>query len=224
MMHLESISKKEAARYMGVHGEPNKNVAELLDKAELLVRNSVYPKYVYRETTVEQFDGGVKLGAVASLLTGNDVKKHLAGCERAVILAATLSSEADKLIRQSAIISMAESLAVDCICSAAIEQVCDSAEKEIFSEISAEYRTWRFSPGYGDLSISLQSDLLTALNAHRRIGLTVTENSILIPSKSVTAIIGISDIPIERGKKGCAVCNLRENCAFVMTGGVCRNK
>ncbi len=224
MMRLEPISKKEAARYMGVRGEPDKNVAELLDKAELLVRKSVHPKYVYRETTVEQVDEGIKLGAVASVLIGNDVKKHLSGCERAVILAATLSSEADKLIRQSAVISMAESLAVDCICSAAIEQVCDRAEKEIFSEISAAYRTWRFSPGYGDLSISLQSDILSALNAHRRIGLTATENSILIPSKSVTAIIGISDEPIERGKKGCAVCNLRENCAFVITGGVCKSR
>lgn len=224
MMQLEPISKREAARYMGVRGEPDSSVAELLDKAELLVRKSVRPKYVYRETTVEQVDGGVKLGAAASILTGNDVKKHLSGCERAVILAATLSSEADKLIRRSAVTSMAESLAVDCICSAAIEQVCDRAEKEIFSKINASYRTWRFSPGYGDLPISLQSELLAALNAQRRIGLTVTENSILIPSKSVTAIIGISNEPINRGKKGCAVCNLRESCAFVMSGGVCGSR
>ncbi len=224
MMLLDPISKKEAARYMGVRGEPDSSVAELLDKAELLVRKSVRPKYVYRETNVQQVDGGVKLGAVVSLLTGNDVKKHLAGCERAVLLAATLSSEADKIIRQAAVTNMAESLAVDCLCSAAIEQVCDRAEKEIFSEINALYRTWRFSPGYGDLPISLQSDILAALNAQRRIGLTVTENSILLPSKSVTAIIGISNEPVERGKKGCAVCNMRESCAFVMTGGVCRNR
>lgn len=224
MMRLDPISKKEAARYMGVRGEPDSSVAEILDKAELLVRRSVRPKYVYRETTVEQVDGGIKLGAVASLLTGNDVKKHLAGCERAVLLAATLSSEADKIIRQAAVTNMAESLAVDCLCSAAIEQVCDRAEKEIFSEINALYRTWRFSPGYGDLPISLQSDLLAALNAQRRIGLTVTENSILLPSKSVTAIIGISNEPVERGKKGCAICNMRENCALVMNGGVCGNR
>lgn len=224
MMKLDPISKREAARYMGVRGEPDSSVALLLDKAEILVRESVRPKYVYRETTVELVDGGIKLGAMASLLTGNDVKKHLAGCERAVLLAATLSSEADKLIRQAAVTNMAESLAVDCICSAAIEQVCNRAEKEIFSEIDASYRTWRFSPGYGDLPISLQSDLLTALNAQRRIGLTATENSILLPSKSVTAIIGISSRPIERGKKGCAVCSMRESCAFVMTGGVCGNR
>lgn len=221
-MELSPISKSEAARYMGVKGEPDQAVAELLDKAEKLVRERISPKYVYIETDVSFTEAGVVLGAMSESLTGKDIKQHLKGCNKAVLMAATLTQEADKLIRQTAVTNMAQSLAVDCICSAAVEQVCDRAEEEIFSRCSAPYRTWRFSPGYGDLPLSLQRSFLLALNAQRRIGLTVTENSLLIPSKSVTALIGISDEPIERENHGCAICNMRESCAYRAKGRKCQ--
>ncbi|MBP5581390.1 MAG: 5-methyltetrahydrofolate--homocysteine methyltransferase [Ruminococcus sp.] len=220
-MELSRISKEEAARYMGVKGEPDEAVMELLDRAERLVREKVRPKYVYLETDVSFTDDGVVLGAMSEPLTGEDIKRHLQGCNRAVMLAATLSQEADKLIRQAAVTNMAESLAIDCICSAAIEQVCDRAEEEIFAEHPAPYRTWRFSAGYGDLPITLQRGFILALNAQRRIGLTVTDSSLLIPSKSVTAIIGISDVPVKRGGKGCAVCSMRESCEYRRSGRAC---
>ena len=220
-MELSRISKEEAARYMGVKGEPDEAVMELLDRAERLVREKVRPKYVYLETDVSFTDDGVVLGAMSEPLTGEDIKRHLQGCNRAVMLAATLSQEADKLIRQAAVTNMAESLAIDCICSAAIEQVCDRAEEEIFAEHPAPYRTWLFSAGYGDLPITLQRGFILALNAQRRIGLTVTDSSLLIPSKSVTAIIGISDVPVKRGGKGCAVCSMRESCEYRRSGRAC---
>ena len=221
-MELLPISKSEAARYMGVKGEPDEAVMELLDRAERLVREKVRPKYVYLETDVSFTDGGVVLGAMSEPLTGEDIRRHLKGCTRAVMLAATLSQEADKLIRQAAVTNMAESLAIDCICSAAIEQVCDRAEEEIFSQHPAPYRTWRFSAGYGDLPITLQRGFILALNAQRRIGLTVTDSSLLIPSKSVTAIIGVSDTPVKRGGKGCAICSMKDNCEYRRTGRVCK--
>ena len=222
MMELLPISKAEASRYMGVKGEPDSAVADLLDRAEKLVRGSVRPKYVYLETDAEVRSDGVFLGALSEPLSGEDIKRHLNGCSRAVLFAATLSQEADKLIRQAAVTDMAYSLAIDCICSAAVEQVCDRAEQEIFAERPDVYRTWRFSPGYGDLPITLQRSLLLALNAQRRIGLTVTDSCLLIPSKSVTAVIGFSDKPVERGRHGCAICTMRESCAYRLSGSTCK--
>lgn len=223
MIRLDTISKSEAARYMGVRGIPDEKTAEILDKYEPIVRERLHPAFVYRETAVHFADDGVYLDGVNAVFSGSDIKNHLRGCERAIILAVTVSAEADKLIRQTSVIGMAEALAVDCLCSSAIEQVCNKAEDEIFSANPVKFRTWRFSPGYGDLPISLQKNLISALNAHRRIGLTVTENCLLIPSKSVTAIIGISDNPIEKGKKGCAVCNMRDTCGVRMNGGCGKN-
>ena len=220
-MELLPVSKSEAARYMGVKGAPDPAVAELLDRAESLVRERVRSKYVYLETNITFTVDGVLLGAMTEPLTGEDIKRHLKGCKRAVLLAATLSQEEDKLIRQAAVTDMAQSLALDCICSAAVEQVCDRAEEEIFTAHPCEYRTWRFSPGYGDLPITLQRSFLLALNAQRRIGLTVTDSCLLIPSKSVTAIIGVSDAPVERGPRGCAVCNMKGSCAYRASGTKC---
>ncbi|OPZ20269.1 MAG: Vitamin B12 dependent methionine synthase, activation domain [Firmicutes bacterium ADurb.BinA205] len=221
-MKLDPVSIEEAARYMGVRGVPDEAVCGLLTRADEMVRNSLSPKYVYRETSVDITESGVKLECMNVPLTGKNIASHLSGCTKAVLLAATLSSEADKLIRQYSVRDMAFSLALDCVCSAAVEQVCEKAEEEIFFAIDAPYRTWRFSPGYGDLPLELQSDVLTALNAQRRIGLTATENSLLIPSKSVTAVIGISDLPLRKGGSGCGVCNMKDRCAFRKSGRSCR--
>ncbi|MDE5855379.1 MAG: 5-methyltetrahydrofolate--homocysteine methyltransferase [Ruminococcus sp.] len=218
-MKLDIISKSEAARYMGVRGEPDKIIAEILDKYEEIVRNQLKPAYVYRESSVVSCNDGIRINGINTLFMGNDIKNHLKGCDRVIIFAATVSAAADKLIRQISVTDTAAAFAVDCLCSAAIEQICDKAEQEIFTEIHAPYRTWRFSPGYGDLPISLQKDLLLFLNAQRRIGLTVTDSCMLIPSKSVTAIIGISNFPQKHSKKGCNICNMRESCAFRHNGG-----
>lgn len=225
-MKLNPISKAEAARYMGVKGKPEPTISALLDEAELAVRNRISPKYVYRETGLRFENGGACLDCMNKPLEGKDIVNHLKECSKVIILAATLTTEADKLIRQAEIRDMAEALVVDCLCSAAIEQVCDRAEEEIFSKLNYPYRTWRFSPGYGDLPITLQKELLAVLNAQRRIGLTVTDSCMLIPSKSVTAIIGVSEKPLNKGLHGCAVCNMRESCAFSGKGGCgnCKNE
>lgn len=207
---------------MGVRTVPAENISELLERCEKRVLEVIRPNYVYREVGLEFTENGVRAGDMKELLTGSDIASHLAGCTKAVLFAATLSAEADKLIRQAAVTDVAESFAIDCLCSAAVEQVCDAAEEEIFSVIEAPYRTWRFSPGYGDLPLGIQGSFLKMLNAQRRIGLTVTDSMLLIPSKSVTALIGISDAPVSRGKRGCGSCNMRENCAYRRGGKSCQ--
>ena len=214
MIIPEPVSIRETARYMGVKGDPDGNVRRLIEKADVTARNRIIPKYVYRVSSVEILSDGIRLAGCGVNLPGNDIKEHLEGCEKAVVFAATLSAEADKLIRMAEVSDMAEALAMDCVCSALIEQICDKAEEEIFRDVTAAYRTWRFSPGYGDLPISVQQELLNALNAQKRIGLTVTPESIMIPSKSVTAVIGISENPVRERTGKCEFCNMRGKCAF----------
>lgn len=221
MMKLNPISKSETARYMGVKGVPNVQIMEIIDRFEPIVREYMRPKYVYRKTSLNFTEKGLFLNGISSPLIGNDIKKHLYNCQEAIVMAVTLSDEADKMIRKTAVSNMADALAVDCLCSSAVEQVCDRAEEEIFSVIKSSYRTWRFSPGYGDFPLDIQKDLLLFLNAQRRIGLTLTENALLLPSKSVTAIIGLSEQPLNIGKKGCDSCKMKGNCAFSANGKTC---
>ena len=219
MITLDPISIAESSRYMGIKGEPDENIKSMLKRCEKTVRERLRPNYVYRTADIEIHENGLIIGGIN--FEGNDIKKHLEGCSKAVLMAVTVSAEADKMIRQLSVNNMTEALAVDCLCSSAVEQVCNKAETEIFSQIKAPYRTWRFSAGYGDLPIAVQKDILYFLNAQRRIGLTVTESCLLMPSKSVTAVVGISEEPLKPQKKGCAVCSMRDRCAFSAEGKTC---
>ena len=66
-------------------------------------------------------------------------------------------------------------------------------------------------------------DEVIALDAQRRIGLHVTNSLLLNPTKSVTAIIGLSDRPQAARIRGCAYCSMRETCALRKGGKHCGN-
>ena len=54
------------------------------------------------------------------------------------------------------------------------------------------------------------------LNATRLIGLTVTPTSLLMPTKSVTAVIGLFDGEVHdaQSRPTCNICRMREHCRF----------
>ena len=109
----------------------------------------------------------------------------------------------------------------DAMASALTEQLSDAAEAEILAGLPGLHPTWRFSPGYGDLPLTVQDDLLRSVNAEKRLGVTLSESGMLIPSKTVTALIGLSDHPVPKGKRGCAVCNLNKTCPYRAKGVHC---
>jgi cobalamin-dependent methionine synthase I len=140
------------------------------------------PRYIYVKTDAR---------ILTSLLQGSDIKTHLNGCDEVIILAATLGLQVDELIRRTESSNMAEAVVLDALASEAIEQLCDTAEKEIqLSTINCQLST-RFSPGYGDFPLEVQGELLKLLGAKKKIGLYVSESNLLIPRKSVTAVIGV---------------------------------
>jgi 5-methyltetrahydrofolate--homocysteine methyltransferase len=116
---------------------------------------------------------------------------------------------------------MAKAVVLDSFASVAIEQLCNKADKILAEKYKDSYLTFRFSPGYGDYPLELQREFLNILDAPRKIGLTVNDSFLLTPTKSVTAIIGISPSEIERKKRGCATCNMRGKCLYVRKGEHC---
>ena len=100
---------------------------------------------------------------------------------------------------------------------------CDQVEQELAHCLPNRYRTDRFSPGYGDLPLSLQPKICAALDTQRRLGLYVTESYLMNPSKSVTAIIGLSDWPQMARIRGCTYCSMRETCKLRVGGKHCGN-
>ena len=62
---------------------------------------------------------------------------------------------------------------------------------------------------------------MTLLDAPRRVGLTASASHILIPRKSVTAILGVSDREIARNKRSCLGCPAQGGCQYRKAGGHC---
>ena len=205
--------KKEALRYLGYKGEPDLLTASLLERAEKAF-SVVSPAYCCNV---------LPKGECEMLLQGSDIKEHLEGCERVIIFAATLGTTAEKLIRTAEVFDMAYTVVLDAYASAYIEDYCDKCEEEL-KQKTGGYFTWRYSPGYGDYPISLQSDFIRFLSADKKIGLTATESHILIPRKSVTAIIGISEKGGTEEKCSCDSCNMRDTCKYRKDGQSCGRK
>ena len=221
-LKLENLNRTEAFRYMGhKSGEIPQNINKLTDECESRLLSAITPKYVYSLFDIENTPDGVSVKNTPLVFKGKRISSHLNNCEKCVLLAATLGTGADAIIRSFESTAMEKAVIADCLASAAIEQVCDFAETEIQEKLSGLNFTWRFSPGYGDFPIDIQRNFLNVLNAQKRIGLSVNDSLILIPRKSVTAVIGVSEHDIPKGRRGCGVCNMRDRCEFRKRGTHC---
>lgn len=116
---------------------------------------------------------------------------NLSGCDKAVIFAATAGIGIDRLIRLYTKTDSARSLCIDAIGSEAVESLCDCFENEI--KKGYDYSAKRYSPGYGDLPLDFQKSVFKALSCEKNIGLYLNESLLMVPTKSVTAIIGVSN-------------------------------
>lgn len=158
---------------------------------------------------------------ITHLLVGNDIMRHLDGCERIVMIAATLGHEVDRRISAMQLTQPDMALVLHGCAVAAVESLCDELEAQLRQKFSDKYLTDRFSPGYGDLPLEIQPLFCNMLDAQRRIGITVDENGWMHPSKSVTAFIGISDTLVTFREYGCARCD-RFNTCHGKYKGACR--
>ena len=59
------------------------------------------------------------------------------------------------------------------------------------------------------------------MDTHRKIGLSLTDSLLMTPSKSVTAIIGVTDTTRDPRPNKCDYCNNRAHCAFRKRGTQC---
>lgn len=219
---IDTIKIKQALRFMGHKGNDiPENMKEIIIKCEKQLLDVIKPAYTYRCFNIHIQDDGVHLENTSFILRGNDIKKHLLKCSKAVLMCATLGIESEKLIHKLSVSNMSESFITDALASAAIEEVCDRIEDKIKNNLENMFMTWRFSPGYGDFPLEQQEDFLKVTDAEKRIGLYLSEGGMMIPSKSVTAVIGLSEEKLEQNKQSCCCCNMSDRCNFKKRGEHC---
>ena len=213
------VPVEEAVRYLRAGTDPE--TRRMAEDAAKTLESRVAPRYLWRACRIERGGEGIFLPEAALTLPGTLAEKMLAECGTAVLMVCTLGAEFDRMEREWQARDMARAAVLDACGSAWTEAACDAAEEEIRNRFPGMYLTDRFSPGYGDLPLSLQADFLRALDAGRKLGITANESFLMLPSKSVTAVTGLADRPQGAKIRGCAYCGLRENCEYRRGGKFC---
>ncbi len=198
------INKKEILRYALVRsGTPE--LDELLQSCLLEVESKLTYNVCFREFPITAHDGYLDLGFAKT--PSADLAKNLAGCGSIVLFACTVGIEIDRLIARYGSLSPSRSFMLQAIGAERIESLCDVFNRDLTSAKASDglFTRPRFSPGYGDLPLEIQRDIFNVLDCPRKIGLTLNSSMLMSPTKSVTAIVGISD-------KGCKVNEKCDSC------------
>lgn len=221
-----NIDYDEVLRYLEYNGQNlSEDLKETINQCINITKNKINPRYMLRvypiERKVKENTKGnevftVKLKGTNVELESKDVFKLLEGCSECALIATTLGVDVEREIRRNTYSDLTKGIIIDSCATTAIEEVCDSIENNIKEDLlkKGKYITSRYSPGYGDLPIEANTLLINLLGAQNKIGLTITENNIMIPRKSVIAIIGISEAKKINNKKSCLSCDKYETCKY----------
>lgn len=210
----------EALRYLGVRGDPGEETRGRMEALARTLRERISPRHVLRVLDVRRDAGVLTLGDRVTL-PGGMARNMLQDCGRAALLVCTLGTGFDAWMRTEQARDMTGAVMLDALGSAWVEAGCDAAERELAARFEGMYLTDRFSPGYGDLPLSVQPEILEATDAARRLGVQITESCLINPQKTVTAVIGIADRPQPARVRGCAHCPMQTECEYRKGGSTC---
>lgn len=199
------FNRKEILRYAQCR-EASEDVAGLMEECISEVRGKLSYKVCWCETCISLGEDYADFGFMR--LESENLRKNLDGCSKAVLFGATVGVYMDRLISKYGRVSPAKAVMMQAVGAERIEAICDAFNADIKDrcEKNGYFTKPRFSPGYGDLSLEAQKDIFKVLDCPRKIGLSLSDSLLMTPSKSVTAIIGITEESRQDKGNKCAGC------------------
>lgn len=208
-------NRKEIYRYLGYgRQQPDERVCKTVEEMIILLEKTAKPKNIWRIFPLN-LSSEEDIDFSCFHAVSKNLFKNLKGCTQAVLFAATLGIEVDRLLQRYTRLEMSKAVILQASAASMIESYCDQVNEEIREYALKEgyYLHPRFSPGYGDFKIDHQKEIIGVLECPKKIGLTLTDSYIMLPSKSVTAVIGMDRTALNCPKHGCDTCELK-NCAY----------
>ena len=208
---LLKIDVEETKRYAGLRKSESfdeKTISDICEDALLLLEvRGIWKIYNY------DCEKNLVMSEPQFEVEGNSIVKHLSGCEKVACMAVTVGDKIERQVteefRKGGYVY---SMILDAAATTAVEQAADELEKAIAAESAKEgYKMrWRYSPGYGDWSLTEQKKFFKITDA-KEIGMRLSPAMMLMPRKSVTAIIGLEKVSVDKKisdkKKTCEVCD-----------------
>ena len=214
-LNFVNIKRNEILKNLQYRGsEIPEDIDYLISQSIMDLEEYSKPKYKYIELNKDRKE-------LEEILLGEDINNLLISSEKTILMAVTLGREIEMLTRKYSFSNLVRSVILDATASAGVESLANDINAELSKIYKPMYLTDRFSPGYGDLPISVQKNFLNLLNAEKDLGITTTGSGIMVPRKSITAIIGISDTKQPHRRLGCESCRLFMECEFIKRGETC---
>lgn len=169
----------------------------------------------------------VKLAGTSVVLKGKAITRHVSHAQKVALLAVTLGMKNEQELRRLSLTNPTQQILFDAASTTLVEQAADLTEAHIIQDAQAQHLAtrFRFSPGYGDLPMDTQPQLLATLNTQRLLGLFLTPTQLMTPTKSVSAIVPLVDPAyISQGhqKRGtCVGCRSYDSCKIRASGKTC---
>lgn len=217
------VDRREVLRYLGYAGQPvDASLDGRIDDAVARCLAVSNPGFAYRVYPVDASHGDVRLVGTTLVLRGEDILAHLDGASECAVMVATAGLGNERELRRLSMLNGLDGMLFDAASSALAEAVADACNAQVVAEAKARglFAKWRYSPGYGDLPLSLQPDIIRVLDADKRLGVVATDSHLLIPAKSVTAFIGLFSTP-QDDKRTCANCGFAPYCSLKQKGTPC---
>lgn len=230
---VESVSYDEVFRYLGMgNTAPDDALANKVEQAVGRALELARPRAALRVFRIEEAGAQpLALEGARLKLAGNDIKKFLSGAREAAVFVVTLGAAIDRELQRLSATNALSELVFDAAATALVERAADAVSARVVAYAASRemQATGRFSPGYGDLPLDCQADLLASVDAMRMLGVTLTASNLMVPTKSVSAAMGIgkdvaagTDDGVANRKGACGICKLRDFCALRKTGRTCR--
>ena len=188
----EDLRRREIYRYLRLEG----NVPDAATSADV-------------ERNLKRLEGAISLRHVASLrpvtkegdaivfgdfsTTSAVLQKNMKTSEYALLFAMTLGPAVDRLISRLLITSKADAFITDACCTEYLESYANRYCAHVREEAAQQgfIAHPRFSPGFADFGLEFQWPLIRSLQADKKMHIALTEGNMLVPTKTITALMGL---------------------------------
>ena len=205
---MSVIDYSQAYAYMKV-GNVTPQLENIMVEMERELLSIATPRKIAKLYEVEHLDDSYIIKGTDIVLKSNDINRLFNNVDVIAMECITLGIAVDKRIDYYSRTSVMRMIALDALANVYVEQMANELSKELQADNTDKYMTVRYSPGYGDLPLLLQPQLISELNATKRAGVIVNANNLMIPLKTITAFQGFGDKP-QPIDYDCSNCLLKE--------------
>ena len=201
---LPPVDQREALRYANVHGDVGEELLGLFDTCVQKITNACTARVCYCTLTKEELFAWIPQTAACRA-------DSFSKAERFIVFVATIGIEMDRLMMKYAKLSPIKALLFQALGTERIETVCDIFCEKISLESAKEGLTTerRYSPGYGNFSLTAQDNIFQILCPQKNIGVALTDSRMMSPTKSVSAVIPLIKSGATTDENRCKTCGMQ---------------